>query len=89
MPPVEGALCDALAKRGVPFRRGEALIATDAAHDHAVLTEIGRLGLECQLVRRRGALMVLPAGVSKGSGLYHALGELGVSHHSTAPRSRS
>src|SRR5262249_29211919 len=39
------------------------------------------LGLEWQLVRNRGSQMLLPPGVSKGSGLFEALGDLGVSHH--------
>ena len=59
------------------------LLACDAAHDRVVLEEIGRLGLDCQILRNRAALMVLPAGVTKGSGLLEALGDLGVSRHST------
>jgi hypothetical protein len=35
-----------------------------------------------QLVRNRGALMLLPPGVSKGTGLLEALAELGISPHS-------
>lgn len=50
--------------------------------DAIVLEEIRRLGLDCQVMYNRAALMVLPAGVSKGTGLHEALGYLGVSHHS-------
>lgn len=81
--PVDEALEDALLRRRVPVRAGEVLLACDAAHDLVVLEEIGRLGLDCQILRNRAALMVLPAGVTKGSGLLEALGDLGLSRHST------
>jgi hydroxymethylpyrimidine pyrophosphatase-like HAD family hydrolase len=81
--PVGPDLASALEARGVPVERGEVLLATDAIHDQTVLQEIARLGLEVQLVRNRGALMVLPPGVSKGTGLLEALADLGISRHST------
>jgi hydroxymethylpyrimidine pyrophosphatase-like HAD family hydrolase len=81
VPAVSRDLEVALVARDVPLRRGDVLFATDANYDGIVLDEIARLGLDCQLVRNRGALMILPAGVSKGTGLSEALGELGVSHH--------
>jgi len=81
--PVAGELDAALAARGVPVERGSVLLATQAAYDHVVLEEIARRGLDVQLVRNRGALMLLPPGVSKGTGLLEALAELGVSGHST------
>jgi haloacid dehalogenase-like hydrolase/Helicase HerA, central domain len=80
--PVEFELDEALVERDVPFRRGQVLLATQAAHEGSVRDEIRRLGLECQLTRNRGELMVLPPGISKGSGLFEALGDLGLSHHS-------
>lgn len=82
-PPVEFELDEALVDRGVPFRRGQVLLATRAAYETEIQSEIRRLGLETQLTRNRGELMVLPPGVSKGFGVYQALGDLGVSHHST------
>jgi len=44
---------------------------------------IGELGLDCQIVRNRAALMVLPAGVTKGSGLGAVLTEMNLSPHNT------
>lgn len=79
--PVPDELAAALRARRVPVTRGQVLLATDAAFDAIALHEIARLGLDCQLVRNRKALMILPAGVSKGSGLFEALGDLGVSYH--------
>jgi hypothetical protein len=59
------------------------LLACDGTYTGAVLEQLQRLGLDCQLVHNRAALMVLPAGVSKGRGLFVALGALGLSHHNT------
>jgi hydroxymethylpyrimidine pyrophosphatase-like HAD family hydrolase len=81
--PVPGALADALAGRGLACRRGEVLLACSGADETVVLEEVRRLGLECQLIRNRAELMVLPAGVSKGTGLAAGLAELGVSVHNT------
>ena len=80
--PVEPELGRALAHRDVVLRQGRVLLACDAAHASAALEEVGRLGLDCQLVRNRAALMILPAGVTKGTGLAEALGNLGISRHS-------
>jgi hydroxymethylpyrimidine pyrophosphatase-like HAD family hydrolase len=81
--PVAKELDDALAERHVPFRRGLVLLACEGHDERAVLAQVRRLGLECQLIRNRGALMVLPSGISKGSGLLEALADLGISRHNT------
>ena len=81
--PVASELDAELLAHGVSFRRGRVLLATSSDHDRILLDEIRRSGLDCQLVRNRGELMVLPAGVSKGSGLRHGLAYLGISPHST------
>lgn len=80
--PVPVELDAALIERGVPFRRGQVLLACEGDHDVVLLEELRRLGLDCQLVRNRGELMVLPSGVSKGSGSVEALALLGISRHS-------
>jgi hydroxymethylpyrimidine pyrophosphatase-like HAD family hydrolase len=81
--PIDGTLYDALTDRGVPHRRGQVLGAVDGEHAATVLDAIGELGLDCQIVRNRGSLMVLPAGVTKGSGLRAVLSELNLSAHNT------
>ena len=81
--PVEFELDEALVGRAVPFRRGQVLLASQVAYENSIQAEIRRLGLECQLVRNRGELMVLPPAVSKGLGLSRALQEFGISHHNT------
>lgn len=80
--PVSETLDAALRARGVPVRRGQVLLATDTSYGDVVNGEIGRLGLDAQIVRNRGALMVLPAGVTKGSGITEAFHVLGLSPHS-------
>ncbi len=82
-PPVPAELEEALARRGVALRRGQAILAGHARDAGAALEEIGRLGLEVQVVRNRQELMLVPSGVSKGTGLFDALGDLGISRHST------
>jgi len=80
---VPAGLAAALSRRGVACRRGAVLLACNGADEHVVLAEVRRLGLECQLIRNRAELMVLPAGVSKGTGLAAGLAELGISAHNT------
>jgi hypothetical protein len=82
-PPLSGELSGALERNGIPFERGQVLLASSAEHAAAAELEIERLGLEYHLARNRAALMILPAAVSKGAGLCEALAELGISPHST------
>jgi hydroxymethylpyrimidine pyrophosphatase-like HAD family hydrolase len=80
--PVDPELAKALQSRGIPVQPGEVILACDAVHDAEVFEEIRRLDLDCQLVRNRAALMVVPAGVTKASGLGAGLRELGLSPRS-------
>lgn len=79
--PVDPALADALAERNVPCRRGEVLLAVDGVHTGVVADVIADLELDCQIVHNRAAAMVLPAGVTKGTGLAAVLADLGLSPH--------
>ena len=81
-PSVDPLLAQALQRRGVDVRSGDVLLAGDSRHAVEVMEEIRALGLDAQIVHNKGQLMVLPAGVTKGIGLFEALGDLGVSHHS-------
>jgi hydroxymethylpyrimidine pyrophosphatase-like HAD family hydrolase len=80
--PVDPELAKALQEHGISAQSGEVILACDAVHDAEVFEEIRRLDLDCQLIRNRGALMVVPAGVTKASGLGAGLRELGLSAHS-------
>jgi hydroxymethylpyrimidine pyrophosphatase-like HAD family hydrolase len=75
------AFAAALKRGGVPFTTGRVIVATRVPHEIAVLEEIRRQGLELQVIFNKGAVMVLPSGVNKGTGLQHALAELRLSPH--------
>jgi phosphoglycolate phosphatase-like HAD superfamily hydrolase len=80
---VDDRLRRALRARGVSLRRGEVILAGSTVDAITVEHELERLGLDSQLVRNRGELMIVPAGVSKGRGVLEALAELGISRHDT------
>ena len=68
--------------RGVgPISVGRVIVATWQPHENAVLDVIKESGLELQLVFNKGAVMVLPAGINKATGLAAALKEMELSHH--------
>lgn len=80
-PPSE-ALVQALRARGVsPLSVGRCIVATWEPHDGAVLEAIRELGLELHVIFNKGAVMVLPSGINKASGLDAALASLGLSAH--------
>jgi 3-deoxy-D-manno-octulosonate 8-phosphate phosphatase KdsC-like HAD superfamily phosphatase len=62
---------------------GEVLLAVKAADEPSIVASIRSLELGCQAVANRTELMVLPAGVPKGTVLFHTLGHLGLSFHNT------
>ncbi len=64
---------------GVPFSAGRCVVATRVPHEVEVLEAIRALGLELRVVFNKGAVMVLPPGVDKESGLRVALAEMGLS----------
>lgn len=77
-PPPE-ALVLALRERGVhPLSIGRVIVATVEPHEVEVVEAIRQLGLEYQVIFNKGAVMVLPSGVNKATGLRAALDELGV-----------
>jgi HAD superfamily hydrolase (TIGR01484 family) len=78
--PVDAALVAELrALRVEPLAVGRALIATLESSREVVLEVVRRRGLDLQVSLNRGAVMLLPAGVDKASGLATALLELGLS----------
>lgn len=77
--PVSNELASALRDHGPGIRCGDVLIACGAQVGPAAVEQIRRLGLDSQLVYNRSELMIMPAGVTKGTGLIEALNELGIS----------
>lgn len=68
-----------LAERGVgPMSCGRIIVATWEPHQDVVLDTIREMGLELEVIFNKGAVMVLPSGVNKASGLHAALSDLGI-----------
>ena len=71
-----------LRDRGVsPLAVGRVIVATWKPHETTVLAVIRDLGLELHVTFNKNAVMVLPAGLNKATGLVEALRELGFSAH--------
>jgi phosphoglycolate phosphatase (TIGR01487 family) len=80
-PPPNEKFVALLRERKIPFALGRTIVATCRPHDTDVLTAIRDLGLDLQVIFNKGSVMVLPAGINKGTGLQAALDELGISYH--------
>lgn len=70
---------DALRAQAVPMNAGRVIVATWRPHESLVVHTIRSMGLDLDVEFNKGAAMVLPAGVSKRSGLLAALDELHLS----------
>ena len=78
-PPPSAEFIATLKRRGVdPCRPGSVIIATHQPHETTVLETIRDLGLEMQVIFNKGAVMVLPSGINKATGLAAILNELGI-----------
>jgi len=78
--PPSSEFVDELRARGVgPISVGRVIVATWSPHETTVLATIRDLGLELQVIFNKGAVMVLPSGVNKATGLAAALAALGIS----------
>jgi hydroxymethylpyrimidine pyrophosphatase-like HAD family hydrolase len=75
---------DELARRRVrPLAAGRVILATWEPHRATVLDVIRGSGLDLRVILNKGAVMVLPTGVDKATGLAAALEELGLPPHAT------
>jgi len=66
-----------------PLSVGKVIVATWEPNELHVLEVIRELGLDLQVIFNKGAVMILPAGVNKASGLTEALGRMDLSLHNT------
>jgi hypothetical protein len=83
--PVPLHFVDEMRKRGVsPISTGGGMVATLWPHRNTVLEVIRELGIERQIILNRDAVMVLPMGVDKASGLVAALKEMKLSWRDVA-----
>ena len=80
--PPAAEFVDELRRRGVsPLSVGQCIVATWHPRESIVLDVIRDLGLELQVIFNKDAVMVLPSGVNKATGLKAALKELNLSAH--------
>lgn len=71
-----------LRERKVPLSVGATIVSTSDPHEKVVRETIHELGLDLEIIFNKGAVMVLPNGTNKASGLTAALRELNLSAHS-------
>ena len=67
-----------LAAQGLPLQVGKGIVATWEPHENIVLQTIKDMGLELQVIFNKGAVMILPSGVNKATGLQSALLKIGL-----------
>ena len=77
-PPPQGFL-ERLREQKIPFVAGRGVVATWQKYRPAVRNAIRKSGLDLDIALNKDAVMILPSGVNKGTGLRTALDELGVS----------
>jgi len=71
-----------LKKAGVkPLSVGNSIVATWEPHQATVLEVIKTMGLGLEIIFNKGAVMILPSGVNKATGLAAALQDLRLSPH--------
>jgi len=74
-----------LRERGVsPLSVGRSIVATWEPHHRVVLDTIRDLGLELHVIFNKGAVMILPSGVNKATGLAAALDQISLSPRNAA-----
>ena len=79
------AFIAALKAKGVErISVGRVIVATWEPHEQTVLETIRDMGLELQVIFNKGAVMILPAGMNKATGLRVALRELDLCEHNAA-----
>jgi HAD superfamily hydrolase (TIGR01484 family) len=75
---------DELVRRGVqPLSVGRCVVATWHPNESIILDAIRTMSLELQIIFNKNAVMILPSGVNKGTGLQVALQELKLSPHNS------
>ncbi len=75
-PPPEAFLTEIIHRGVKPFSVGKVIFATWRPHEATVLDVIQTLGIEYHIVFNKRAVMVLPSGVNKATGLAKALKRL-------------
>ena len=79
MPPPR--LLAELDERGVFYRAGRTIIGVDRGDEPRVRDAVASVGTRLEFVYNRGSLMLVPPGISKGTGVRQAIQALGLSFH--------
>lgn len=79
--PAPAHLVEVLSRAGANPSVGLSIVATWTPHETETIEAIQALGLEHAVIFNKGAVMVLPSGVNKATGLKAALDELSLSPH--------
>jgi hydroxymethylpyrimidine pyrophosphatase-like HAD family hydrolase len=79
--PMPAAFLDALRERRIPHSVGRVIVGSHHPHECSILDAIRVLGRELHIVFNGDAVMILPPGVNKGTGLEKALRRVGLSPH--------
>jgi len=80
-PPPPPRVLIELDRRGIFYQVGRVVVGTARADEAAVREALSAIGVSLRLMCNRGALMLLPEGVTKGTGVRHVIRELGLSPH--------
>src|SRR5512144_2829941 len=80
-PPVPARLLGELERRGIYYQVGRVIVGTGRAAEAGVREALRAAGVTRDLIMNRAALMLLPSGVSKGSGVQQVLRFLEISPH--------
>lgn len=81
-PPPSDAFIERVRARGVSnISVGHSIVAAWEPDQGIIVDVIRELGLELHIIFNKGALMVLPTGVNKATGLEAALAQLDISEH--------
>jgi hydroxymethylpyrimidine pyrophosphatase-like HAD family hydrolase len=80
---LDPAILAHLATLAIPMEHGQALVATRVPYDEVIMEVLRQHGGGAVVEYNRGAVMLLPPGATKGTGLLFALQELGYSAHNT------
>lgn len=80
-PPPPNRLLAELDRRGILYQVGRVIVGAARGDEAAIREALAVVGVNRDPVYNRSALMLLPAGVSKGTGVQSALRFLGLSFH--------
>jgi hydroxymethylpyrimidine pyrophosphatase-like HAD family hydrolase len=80
-PPAPARLLAELDHRGIFYQAGRVVVATSRADEAGVRESLAATGVSRALAYNRSALMLLPNGVTKGTGVRQMIQELALSPH--------